>query len=150
MHQLKKIGGYVTKTALVFVPFFAASGASVSAQMTSDTGEVELKQEVTAEAEPAKSQEDGLFARQPVAEADLAKVTGREASDAMVANSQNSAVVSGNSIGDNSTTGDVSVTDNAFSNVSGISMINMNTGNASSINAAMNVNLQINYAAPGQ
>ena len=53
-------------------------------------------------------------------------------------------------MGDNNITGNVSVTDSAFQNVSGISMVNFNTGNNSSINAAMSVNLQINYAAPGQ
>lgn len=98
---------------------------------------------VSAEAAP-----DALFAQAPISEAELAATTGREKSDWMSASANNNAVVSGNQVGDNNVTGDVNVTDSAFQNVSGISMVNFNTGNGSSINAAMSVNLHITYAAP--
>lgn len=92
---------------------------------------------------------DELFGEEPLAEAELAQATGLQDNGAMLALSRNHAVVSDNEVGDNSTTGSVSVSDSAFGNVSGFSMVNMNTGNNSAINAAMNINLQINYAAPG-
>lgn len=89
-----------------------------------------------------------MFGEQPLNEEELSQVTGLQESGAMLALSRNHAVVSDNEVGDNTTTGDVSVSDNAFGNVSGFSMVNMNTGNNSAINAAMNINLQINYTAP--
>ncbi len=89
---------------------------------------------------------DGLFGQAPISEAELAATTGREKSSWMNASSSNNAVVSGNQVGDNNMTGDVHVTDSAFQNVSGISMMNFNTGNNSSINAAMSVNLHITFA----
>jgi len=89
---------------------------------------------------------DMLFGQAPISEAELAATTGREKSSWMNASSSNNAVVSGNQVGDNVMTGDVNVTDSAFQNVSGISMVNFNTGNNSSINAAMSVNVHINFA----
>lgn len=91
---------------------------------------------------------DRLFGEQPLNEEELSQVTGLQESGAMLALSRNHAVVSDNEVGDNTTTGDVSVSDNAFGNVSGFSMVNMNTGNNSAINAAVNINLQVNYTAP--
>jgi hypothetical protein len=92
---------------------------------------------------------DGLFGEQPLNEEELSQATGLQESGAMLALSRNHAVVKDNEVGDNTTTGAVSVSDNAFGNVSGFSMVNMNTGNNSAINAAMNINLQINYTTPG-
>lgn len=91
-----------------------------------------------------------FFAMVPVGENLLAATNGREQVNWLNAAATNTAVVTDNHVGDNNITGNVSVTDSAFQNVSGISMVNFNTGNNSSINAAMSVNLQINYAAPGQ
>lgn len=90
-----------------------------------------------------------MFDQAPISDGELAATTGREKSNWMSASSNNSAVVANNSVGDNNMTGDVNVTDSAFQNVSGISMVNFNTGNNSSINAAMSINLQITYAQPG-
>ena len=89
-----------------------------------------------------------LFGAAPVSPGELAATTGRENSPWMLATTTNSATVANNQVGDNSTTGSVTVADNAFQNVSGISMVNFNTGNNSSINAAMSINLQISYAQP--
>lgn len=91
---------------------------------------------------------DQLFGTAPLPDADLAATTGREQNNWLSASSSNNAIVNGNHVGDNSVTGTVSLADSAFQNVSGVSMINFNTGNNSSINAAMSVNLQINYASP--
>jgi len=90
----------------------------------------------------------GLFSLVTLWAAELAATTGRENNLWMSASANNHAVVSDNHVGDNNVTGNVNVTDSAFQNVSGISMVNFNTGNNSSINAAMSVNLHINYAAP--
>ena len=87
-----------------------------------------------------------MFVAAPLSEDELAASTGRQNDNWMSATSNNSAVVANNRVGDNTTTGTVNVTDSAFQNVSGISMVNFNTGNNSSINAAMSVNLQINAA----
>jgi len=89
-----------------------------------------------------------LFAQEPIPETELAATTGRERSAWMSASANNSAIVTDNHVGDNNVTGNVNVTDSAFQNVSGISMVNFNTGNNSSINAAMSVNLHIEYSAP--
>ena len=91
---------------------------------------------------------DQLFGMAPLPDADLAATTGREQNNWLNASSSNNAIVNDNHVGDNSVTGTVSLADSAFQNVSGVSMINFNTGNNSSINAAMSVNLQINYASP--
>jgi len=100
--------------------------------------------EPAARSEPADR--TALFDAAPITDAELASITGREASNWMTASNTNTAVVRDNSVGDNNVTGNVSLTDNAFQNVSGIAMVNFNTGNNSAINAAMSVNLQINYA----
>jgi hypothetical protein len=114
----------------------AASGAS--AQTAPDP-------QVIAPAADAASP----FEAAPMDEAALATVSGREDRPTWQAsNAQSNATVQGNKIGDNSPTGALAVSDAAFQNVSGISMVNLNTGNASSINASMNVNLSIQMAPP--
>jgi hypothetical protein len=97
-----------------------------------------------------ESQEPALFAGAAVAETVLADTHGRAQVNWLHAISESTAIVANNKVGDNSVTGAVSVADNAFQNVSGIAMVNFNTGNNSSINAGMSVNLLINYAQPGQ
>lgn len=100
---------------------------------------------------PVDAAGPALFEAGPIDEAGLAKVAGREDRPTWQAsNAQSSATVRDNKVGDNSPTGALSVSDAAFQNVSGISMVNLNTGNASSINASMNVNVSIHMApAPG-
>ena len=77
-----------------------------------------------------------------VAVTDLKAVTGRE-DLAQVAQAEQSAVVSRNSVSGQSVTGSVRIDDNAFQNLSGLSVINANTGNNVAINAAMNVNISL-------
>jgi len=126
-------------TALACLLAGSAIAAPAAAQSPADTGAPGAQ----ADTPPAM-----LFTQAPISEAELAATTGREKSDWMSASASNNAVVSGNQVGDNNVTGNVNVTDSAFQNVSGISMVNFNTGNNSSINAAMSVNLHITYAPP--
>ena len=70
----------------------------------------------------------------------LAAIAGREDVNQTV-NSRNAATVASNSVGNNSQTGVVSISDNAFQNLSGLSVININTGNNVAVNAAINVNI---------
>ena len=86
------------------------------------------------------------FAGAAVADATLGTVAGRE-DTAQLATATQSAGVARNSVGDNVTTGDARISDNAFQNLSGLSVINVNTGNNVAINAAMNVNIAVH---PGQ
>jgi hypothetical protein len=118
--------------------FLALSALSAGASAQADEGDG---------AAPAPDRQ-ALFGQAPLPESDLAATTGREQSAWMSASTSNTAVVADNHVGDNNVTGAVNVAGSAFQNVSGITMVNFNTGNNSSINAAMSVNLHINYAAP--
>lgn len=89
-----------------------------------------------------------IFGVAPLPDTVLAATTGRQQENWMSATSTNNAVVRDNYVGDNVVTGTVNVSDSAFQNMNGIAMVNFNTGNNSSINAAMSLNLQINYGAP--
>jgi hypothetical protein len=75
----------------------------------------------------------------------LNEVAGREDTNQHSIANLN-AGVSHNSVGDNSTTGEAKIADNAFQNMSGLSILNVNTGNNVAINAAMNVNISITPA----
>lgn len=78
-----------------------------------------------------------------VTEDTLSGIAGRE-DTTQLSYAQQTSQVSRNSIGDNSRTGDARIADNAFQNLSGLSILNVNTGNNVAINAAMNVNIAIN------
>ncbi len=79
-------------------------------------------------------------------DAALHDIAGRADTAQIATNTQN-AGVSRNSVGDNSSTGNAQIADNAFQNMSGLSILNVNTGNNVAINAAMAVNISI---TPGQ
>lgn len=95
-------------------------------------------------------QADALFATAPVSENELAESTGKALDNPMVAMANSSSNVNNNYVGANSTTGTVNISDTAFQGSSGFAMVNINTGNASSIIGTMSVNVQINYAPMGQ
>ena len=82
------------------------------------------------------------FAIAPLDDGTLGAAAGRQDSQQAATASQ-VAGVSQNSVGDNVRTGDASISDNAFQNLSGLSILNVNTGNNVAINAAMNVNIAI-------
>lgn len=93
-------------------------------------------------AAPAVAQDRPVFAAPVLTETDLRTVAGRQ-DTTQVATASQTAGVSRNSVGDNAVTGDARIADNAFQNLSGLSVVNVNTGNNVAINAAMNVNIAI-------
>jgi hypothetical protein len=82
------------------------------------------------------------FAGQAVTEDTLRSAAGRE-DTTQISHADQVAGVSRNSVGDNSMTGDAKIDGNAFQNMSGLSILNVNTGNNVAINAAMNVNISL-------
>lgn len=91
-------------------------------------------------AAPALAQD--AFAAAPVDEAALGAIAGR-ADTSMLARSTQTSTVAENSVGDNVATGDVRIDAQAFQNLQGLSLLNVNTGNNVSMNSAMNVNIAI-------
>ena len=88
---------------------------------------------------------DTPFAAAPLDDGTLGAAAGREDTQ-QAATATQVAGVSQNSVGDNVRTGDARIADNAFQNMSGLSILNVNTGNNVAINAAMNVNIAIQPA----
>jgi len=82
------------------------------------------------------------FATAPVRDAELGAVTGREGISQITASDQTS-VVSHNTITGQSVTGAVTFDNQAFQNLNGMAVINANTGNNVSINSAFMVNIVI-------
>ena len=95
----------------------------------------------TAQAQTALVSPDPFAA--PVSDTTLQTMAGRE-DVSQITQANQAATVSKNSVGDNSATGEVRIADNAFQNMSGLSLLNVNTGNNVAINASMNVNISIN------
>lgn len=85
------------------------------------------------------------FAATAISENALGEIAGREDTN-QISYAQQTSNVSRNTVGDNSRTGDARIADNAFQNLSGLSILNVNTGNNVAINASMNVNIAINPA----
>ncbi len=83
------------------------------------------------------------FQAEAIDDASLGAIAGRE-DTAQHATAKQTAGVVDNSVGDNVRTGDATIDGNAFQNLSGLSILNVNTGNNVAINAAMNVNIAIN------
>lgn len=83
-----------------------------------------------------------LFDGAALAPDQLRRIAGREDS-AQAAIAVQTAGVSRNSVGDHVATGDAQIADNAFQNMSGLSILNVNTGNNVAINAAMNVTISL-------
>lgn len=106
----------------------------------------------TATAPTAFAQTDGRqqtevtalspFATDVVDDAALQSIAGRE-DTTQIATNQQTADVSRNTVGDNVQTGDARISDSAFQNMSGLSILNVNTGNNVAINAGMNVNISL-------
>lgn len=132
-------------------PEAASAAASMGIAISIAVAPVAVSNDAAAEAGGPVHDADALFSSGAVSESVLADTSGREnLNNFFDANVRNSAVVGNNRVGDNSTTGQVTISDSAFQNLSGISIMNFNTGNNSSINTGMSVNLQINYAQMGQ
>ncbi|MBY9063610.1 hypothetical protein K7957_11765 [Sphingomonas yunnanensis] len=82
------------------------------------------------------------FATAALDEGALAQIAGREDTRQSALAEQN-AGVSHNSVGDNVRTGDATIDGQAFQNMSGLSVLSVNTGNNVAINAAMNVTIAL-------
>lgn len=93
-------------------------------------------------ATPAIAQEGPFAGKSVVEDEALRAIAGRE-DRAQVATTDQVAGVSRNTVGDNSRTGEARIADNAFQNMQGLSILNVNTGNNVAINAAMNVNISL-------
>lgn len=103
-----------------------------------------LAQAATAEP-PGKAATAEPFAAAAVDDVSLRAITGRE-DTYQQSSARQTAGVANNSVGDNVRTGDAKIDGSAFQNLSGLSVLNVNTGNNVAINAAMNVNIAINPA----
>lgn len=104
------------------------------------SGPALAQQSSPAEAAPAA--DGGLFAAQVMDDKALQAIAGREDVN-QHSQAEQAAGVANNSVGDNVRTGDAQISGNAFQNMSGLSILNVNTGNNVAINAAMNVNISI-------
>ncbi|QKR99477.1 hypothetical protein F9288_07345 [Sphingomonas sp. CL5.1] len=91
---------------------------------------------------PASALAQTAFDAAPMNDDTLKAVAGREdIGQAAFANQTNN--VSNNSVTGNSVTGAVRIGDNAFQNISGLAVINVNSGNNVAINSAMNVTISL-------
>lgn len=97
---------------------------------------------LVSQAANAAGDDHVLFAAPVLDDAVLGAIAGRENSR-QVALAEQNAGVANNSVGDNVLTGDAVIDGNAFQNMSGLSVLNVNTGNNVAINAAMNVTIAI-------
>ncbi len=127
----------------IFVPGIEAAPVAAPLEIT-----IGVTAELVILPSIATAQAQEMFGGEPVSSGELAAVSGRQQMNLLEAIVDNSSFVGNNTVGENSVTGAVNVSDSAFQNVSGIAIVNFNTGNNSSINAGMSVNLQINYASP--
>tara|TARA_B000000460_G_scaffold118963_3_gene83714 strand:+ start:13769 stop:14200 length:432 start_codon:yes stop_codon:yes gene_type:complete len=99
----------------------------------------------SAQAQP-KELTSAPFASAAVSDDTLQSIAGRE-DTRQYSQADLKAGVANNSVGDHAVTGAAEIDGNAFQNMSGLSILNVNTGNNVAINAAMNVNISI---SPGQ
>lgn len=89
------------------------------------------------------AEEEPVFGAAPsIGEDRLRLIAGRE-DVVQESRADQTAAVSRNSVGDNVTTGNAKIDGQAFQNMSGLSILNVNTGNNVAINAALNVNVSI-------
>ena len=98
-----------------------------------------------AQTAPAPAADSAPFAVTALSDTTLGAIAGREDTRG-IALADQQATVTRNSVGNNVRTGDAKIADNAFQNMSGLSILNVNTGNNVAINAAMNVTIAIQPA----
>ncbi len=122
------------------------AGAALCNPMITHAGEQAPSGSADATIEQQPQSESGLFGNAAVSEETLRTTAGRE-DITQITQADLAAGVSQNSVGDNSVTGAAQISGNAFQNMSGLSILNVNTGNNVAINAAMNVNVSV---TPGQ
>jgi hypothetical protein len=131
---MKKVGIVLT-VALGATSFASASAAAQEAKVN----------EVRHAEMPSRNLTTGPFGTTAVNETVLRDSSGREDTNQLTQATLR-AGVSQNSVGNNSVTGNARIEGNAFQNMSGLSILNVNTGNNVAINAAMNVNVSLSPA----
>ena len=92
---------------------------------------------------PAATAAGAFSAARRVDPAQLERSTARE-DIAVVAETRQTATVASSSVSGTSVTGEAAVSGQAFQNASGLTIVNINTGNNVAMNASMNVNVVIN------
>lgn len=97
-----------------------------------------MAQEQTSAA-PAAPATNAFSGDAALAETDLGAIAGREDRGTQIAAADQRNTVSNNAVTGNSVTGSVTIDGQAFSNLSGLAVINANSGNNVAINSAMNV-----------
>jgi hypothetical protein len=91
--------------------------------------------------EPVAERQEPLFEDKTVADDEaLGRSTARE-DLSIAAQSKQASTVSQSSVSGVTTTGELSIADNAFQNASGLTVINANTGNNVAMNASLNVTI---------
>ena len=125
--QVRRFAAALLATSILAVPLSAQTNASST--QTVDLPAVAIETADSAFAETAVANDDALEA-----------ATARE-DISLVARSEQASNVSNNSIDGASTTGEIRFSDTAFSNASGLTTINANSGNQVSMNASINVNI---------
>lgn len=89
---------------------------------------------------PAKEVQAPFAGSAVASDETLDQATARE-DISVVAESRQTSNVSNNSVNGSSATGEISISDNAFQNASGLTVINANSGINVSMNASINVNI---------
>ncbi|QNE07410.1 hypothetical protein [Croceicoccus marinus] len=118
--------------ALLVIPVHSASAQDMATGPTADA----------AVQAPGEMSGPGIFESAAVSEDALQATAGREGIS-QYSQAELEAAVAHNSVGDNAVTGTAQIDGNAFQNMSGLSILNINTGHNVAINAAMNVNISI-------
>ena len=134
----------LTKSVIVAVATVNLAGAAIAQENHLSTND-KINQATIPQAQfhETASADDSLFDSEAMTESKLQAIAGRE-DITQISQADQTAEVSRNSVGDNSITGSSRVDGNAFQNMSGLSILNVNTGNNVAINASMNVNISIN------
>ena len=125
---------------LTVISLAAAPGAAFAQELA-----VQAEAPISMETQAQASADASVFGAQAVSEEALRSTAGRE-DLTQVSQADLKAGVANNSVGDNAVTGSARIDGNAFQNMSGLSILNVNTGNNVAINAAMNVNISISPA----
>ena len=130
----------------MLLSFVAAMAVAAATPQETLPAAQDLSAAPTDQAIPAAPVQTGAFAAATPLEAKaLGQETARE-DLAQIAQANQAASVSHNSVNGNSQTGSVTFSDSAFQGVRGLTVVNANSGNNVAVNSAMNVNIYFNPA----
>ncbi|MBB5714355.1 hypothetical protein [Sphingomonas aerophila] len=130
----------------MLLSFVAAMAAAAATPQETLPATLDLPVVPTDQTTPAAPVQTSAFASATPLEAKaLGQETARE-DLAQIAQANQAASVSHNSVNGNSQTGSVTFSDSAFQGVRGLTVVNANSGNNVAVNSAMNVNIYFNPA----